>query len=79
VARGSNQAAKHSLDRYKDARVREFGSTFACDVADVQGGTTREGIRLGAIAGTVDIVQRGYMGLVARDDCLWSTRACPMR
>jgi alpha,alpha-trehalase len=41
------------------------------DVADVQGGTTAEGIHLGAMAGTVDLLQRGYAGLVARNDCLW--------
>ncbi|WMX44012.1 glycoside hydrolase family 65 protein [Streptomyces roseicoloratus] len=34
------------------------------DVADVQGGTTGEGIHLGAMAGTVDLVQRGITGLV---------------
>jgi alpha,alpha-trehalase len=47
------------------------------DVADVQGGTTREGIHLGAMAGTVDIVQRAYMGLAARDDCLWFDPGLP--
>jgi trehalose/maltose hydrolase-like predicted phosphorylase len=57
--------------------VHEFGSTSACEVADVQGWTTREGIRLGAMAGTVDIVQRAYMGLAARDDCLWFDPGLP--
>ncbi|MGW8375200.1 glycosyl hydrolase family 65 protein [Streptomyces sp. ODS28] len=33
------------------------------DVADVQGGTTEEGIHLGAMAGTLDLVQRGLSGL----------------
>ncbi|MEV4946762.1 glycoside hydrolase family 65 protein [Streptomyces sp. NPDC053755] len=33
------------------------------DVADVQGGTTGEGIHLGAMAGTVDLVERGITGL----------------
>ncbi|MFE0653509.1 glycoside hydrolase family 65 protein [Streptomyces sp. NPDC059534] len=33
------------------------------DVADVQGGTTGEGIHLGAMAGTIDLVQRGITGL----------------
>jgi alpha,alpha-trehalase len=36
------------------------------DVADLQGGTTREGIHLGAMAGTVDLVERGYTGLEVR-------------
>ncbi|MGW1892522.1 glycoside hydrolase family 65 protein [Streptomyces sp. NPDC002004] len=35
------------------------------DVADVQGGTTGEGIHLGAMAGTLDLVQRGLTGLQA--------------
>ncbi len=36
------------------------------DVADVQGGTTAEGIHLGAMAGTVDIVLRCLTGMRAR-------------
>ncbi|MGP3769889.1 glycoside hydrolase family 65 protein [Streptomyces sp. SDT5-1] len=40
------------------------------DIADVQGGTTGEGIHLGAMAGTVDLVQRGLTGLETRDDAL---------
>ncbi|MCQ4041277.1 glycoside hydrolase family 65 protein [Streptantibioticus rubrisoli] len=41
------------------------------DVADLQGGTTAEGIHLGAMAGTLDLVQRGLTGLETRDDTLW--------
>ncbi|WP_078952311.1 glycoside hydrolase family 65 protein [Streptomyces sp. NRRL F-5755] len=40
------------------------------DVADIQGGTTAEGIHLGAMAGTLDLVQRGLAGLETRDDAL---------
>ncbi|GAA2067181.1 glycosyl hydrolase family 65 protein [Streptomyces albiaxialis] len=40
------------------------------DVADVQGGTTPEGIHLGAMAGTLDLVQRGLTGLEFRDGTL---------
>jgi trehalose/maltose hydrolase-like predicted phosphorylase len=40
------------------------------DVADVQGGTTGEGIHLGAMAGTVDLLQRGFTGLETRGDVL---------
>jgi len=36
------------------------------DVADLQGGTTPEGIHLGAMAGTVDLVERCYTGLEVR-------------
>jgi trehalose/maltose hydrolase-like predicted phosphorylase len=41
------------------------------DIADLQGGTTGEGIHLGAMAGTLDLVQRGLTGLDTRDDALW--------
>ncbi|MFD9043852.1 glycoside hydrolase family 65 protein [Streptomyces bottropensis] len=40
------------------------------DVADLQGGTTGEGIHLGAMAGTLDLVQRGLTGLETREDAL---------
>lgn len=45
--------------------------TLRGDVADVQGGTTGEGIHLGAMAGTLDLVQRGLTGLETRDGALW--------
>ncbi|MGW2780203.1 glycoside hydrolase family 65 protein [Streptomyces populi] len=48
--------------------VRE---ALEADVADVQGGTTGEGIHLGAMAGTLDLVQRGLTGLETREDALW--------
>lgn len=40
------------------------------DVADIQGGTTGEGIHLGAMAGTLDLVQRCLTGLEAGEDGL---------
>lgn len=40
------------------------------DVADVQGGTTPEGIHLGAMAGTVDLIQLGQTGLEVLDEGL---------
>ncbi|MGW1349826.1 glycoside hydrolase family 65 protein [Streptomyces sp. NPDC002409] len=43
---------------------------LVADVADVQGGTTGEGIHLGAMAGTVDLVERGITGLEAGPDGL---------
>jgi alpha,alpha-trehalase len=61
-------------------RARSWDHLMAAlesDVADVQGGTTREGIHLGAMAGSVDIVQRAYTGLVAREDCLWFAPSLP--
>jgi trehalose/maltose hydrolase-like predicted phosphorylase len=40
------------------------------DIADLQGGTTGEGIHLGAMAGTLDLVQRGLTGLETRGGAL---------
>jgi trehalose/maltose hydrolase-like predicted phosphorylase/beta-phosphoglucomutase-like phosphatase (HAD superfamily) len=47
------------------------------DVADVQGGTTAEGIHLGAMAGTVDILMRCLTGLRARGQVLRFDPALP--
>ncbi len=58
------------------ARVRRaeawqyFQEALEADVADVQGGTTGEGIHLGAMAGTLDLVQRCLTGLTPRADAL---------
>ncbi len=41
------------------------------DVDDIQGGTTKEGIHLGVMAGTLDVVQRYYAGTRARDGVLY--------
>jgi trehalose/maltose hydrolase-like predicted phosphorylase len=40
------------------------------DVDDIQGGTTKEGIHMGVMAGTLDLVQRSYMGTRVRDGVL---------
>ena len=47
------------------------------DVSDVQGGTTAEGIHLGAMAGTVDIVQRRLSGMRAQGEMLRFDPALP--
>ena len=36
------------------------------DIGDVQGGTTKEGIHMGVMSGTLDLVQRGYLGTAIR-------------
>jgi alpha,alpha-trehalase len=54
-----------------------FSQALESDIADVQGGTTPEGIHLGAMAGTVDLLQRGYAGLETRGDVLWFDPALP--
>jgi trehalose/maltose hydrolase-like predicted phosphorylase len=40
------------------------------DVDDIQGGTTKEGIHLGVMSGTLDLMQRGYAGTRIRDGVL---------
>lgn len=47
-----------------------FAQALQSDVSDVQQGTTAEGIHLGAMAGTVDQVQRVSTGIEARGDVL---------
>lgn len=47
-----------------------FQKALKTDVADIQGGTTAEGIHLGAMAGCVDLVQRCYTGLESRGQVL---------
>jgi alpha,alpha-trehalase len=47
-----------------------FKEALDSDVSDIQGGTTPEGIHLGAMAGTVDLVQRCYTGIETRQDRL---------
>jgi alpha,alpha-trehalase len=47
-----------------------FQQVLKSDVADIQGGTTSEGIHLAAMAGSVDLVQRCFTGLETRGDRL---------
>ena len=62
-------------DRRRSWRIlREALST---DVADLPGASTREGIHLGATAGTLDILQRCYIGLDVRHDVLWLNPLLP--
>jgi len=48
-----------------------FKQALESDISDIQGGTTPEGIHLGAMAGTVDILQRCYTGIETRGETLW--------
>jgi trehalose/maltose hydrolase-like predicted phosphorylase len=47
------------------------------DVDDIQGGTTKEGIHLGVMAGTLDVVQRFYAGARIRDGVLYFSPLLP--
>jgi HAD superfamily hydrolase (TIGR01509 family) len=48
-----------------------FSEALQADLADTQGGTTREGVHLGAMAGTADMVIRCYGGVETRQNVLW--------
>ena len=54
----------------RDRALDFFDQVLASDVADIQGGTTAEGIHLAAMAGSVDLVQRCFTGLETRCDRL---------
>lgn len=56
---------------------KTFNEALVSDVADIQGGTTREGIHLGAMAGTVDLLARCYTALELRGDVLWVNPRLP--
>ncbi|HET7273460.1 MAG TPA: glycosyl hydrolase family 65 protein [Rubrobacter sp.] len=48
-----------------------FMMALESDVGDIQGGTTQEGIHMGVMAGTLDLIQRRYAGSEIRDDILY--------
>jgi trehalose/maltose hydrolase-like predicted phosphorylase/beta-phosphoglucomutase-like phosphatase (HAD superfamily) len=66
------------LSRYHPRQAWQFLlRALESDVADVQGGTTAEGIHLGAMAGTVDVVFRCLTGMRARGKVLRFDPALP--
>ncbi len=59
------------LARTDPARAwRTFRDALAADLDDTQGGTTCEGIHLGAMAGTVDIITRSFTWLRTANETL---------
>jgi alpha,alpha-trehalase len=54
-----------------------FVKALESDLLDIQGGTTAEGVHLGAMAGTVDLIQRCFTGIEMRDDVLWLNPLLP--
>jgi HAD superfamily hydrolase (TIGR01509 family) len=57
--------------RDRERSWRFLSKALESDIADIQGGSTREGVHLGAMAGSVDMLVRCYTGLEFRDDKLW--------
>ncbi|HNK51832.1 MAG TPA: glycosyl hydrolase family 65 protein, partial [Nitrospira sp.] len=58
--------------------TRYFAEALQSDVNDIQRGTTAEGVHLGAMAGTVDLVQRGTMGIEVTGDVLRLNPTLPL-
>ncbi|MET0993933.1 MAG: trehalose-phosphatase [Mycobacterium sp.] len=54
----------------RDRAMEFFEQVLRSDIADIQGGTTSEGIHLAAMAGSVDLVQRCFTGLETRENRL---------
>ena len=54
-----------------------FAETLASDIDDIQRGTTPEGIHTGAMAGTVDLLQRCFTGIETRGDILLLNPSLP--
>jgi trehalose/maltose hydrolase-like predicted phosphorylase len=48
-----------------------FVGALESDIGDVQGGTTKEGIHMGVMSGTLDLIQRTYVGSEIRDGALY--------
>jgi alpha,alpha-trehalase len=66
------------LARYQpEGAWRFLQRALDSDITDVQGGTTAEGVHLGAMAGTVDIVLRCLTGLRPRGEVLRFDPAVP--
>jgi trehalose/maltose hydrolase-like predicted phosphorylase len=58
---------------------QRFLVALESDVGDVQGGTTQEGIHMGVMSGTLDLVQRGYAGTHIREGVLYFDPRLPRR
>jgi len=54
-----------------------FRDSLAADLDDTQGGTTAEGVHLGAMAGTIDIVTRAFAGMTLTEDRIAFTPMLP--
>jgi trehalose/maltose hydrolase-like predicted phosphorylase len=66
LARSDRSASWHLFQRALDS-----------DIDDIQGGTTPEGIHIGAMAGTIDLIERCYLGIEMRANVLYFDPALP--
>jgi alpha,alpha-trehalase len=61
----------------RDNALEHFTRLLRSDTADIQGGTTAEGVHLAAMAGSVDLLQRCFTGLETTGDTLRFNPAWP--
>jgi trehalose/maltose hydrolase-like predicted phosphorylase len=64
---------------HRSQALEHFERALRSDVADIQSGTTAEGIHIGAMAGCVDLLQRCFAGMETRRDALWFNPHWPRR
>jgi trehalose 6-phosphate phosphatase len=55
----------------RERALEYFMQAVESDVTDVHGGSTAEGIHLGAMAGSIDVLERCFGGVETRHDALW--------
>lgn len=68
------------LARMDESRAWQvFREALVSDLDDTQGGTTREGIHLGAMSGTVDLIVRAFAGLQTEAGALTFSPRLPAR
>ena len=70
----------HSWVLARSDRARSWSvyrQAIDADLDDSQGGTTQEGIHLGAMAGSIDAILRCYVGVATREGALWFNPSLP--
>lgn len=62
---------------HREQSWHDFKEALMSDFADIQGGTTSEGIHMGAMAGTVDLIHRCYTGMEFKKEGLYFNPGLP--
>jgi trehalose/maltose hydrolase-like predicted phosphorylase len=68
----------HILGLYKES-WRWFQEVLESDIFDTQGGTTPEGIHMGVMGGSLELVMRGFVGLEVLEDRIKISPTLPRR
>ncbi len=62
---------------HREQSWHDFKEALISDFSDVQGGTTAEGVHMGAMAGTVDLIHRCYTGIEFKKESLYFNPGLP--